>query len=327
MSALSLIDALIRLVPKIDINKSFTTTNERKMHPADETHESVHLDESMTTYWTSNQLRPQHKSTDETKDNHAGYHSEHTMLKTDEETSHYVFFYGSCSPQNILQESGVMPLQSYAAIVPGYVRYFARFSHNRNGGTASIRKATDLDKPYNSVSGWVAKLSDVDLYSMDCREGHPVVYKREYVSVDVHLNISNTKHIIKVDNVWTYFVVDCTDWIVPPSHLYSNLCCLTIQHFWDYTNPIVIRNGKYPLYEIDNQGKATRLLIFDHFPKRTETHKEKFGVVASKSTHYEPWTTKRQCIRCSTKTWVCFVHNIALFICNSCIEYYQIVQK
>ena len=264
-------------------------------------------------------------------DDAPNYISEHNNLKKcNSKTKHYVFFYGSCSPESISKDTGCTALESYAAILPGYVRYYARFSRARDGATASIRKATQFDKPYSAVSGWVAQISDNDLMRMDGREGHPYVYRREYVSVQLHLNIGDKTQAIQLDNVWTYFIVNCMDWIVPPSHAYTYLCCQTIQHFWQYDNPIIVRDRKCPLYEIDHQGRASKLLIFDFHKDCNRTvmrHSTKFGHKASKSNIRPQWRSKRACIRCKSKTWVCFVQNIALFICDGCKKYFNVSEK
>ena len=261
------------------------------------------------------------------------FNSEHNELNEyNDEDTHYVFFYGSCSPKDIQTANNVTAIESYPAIIPGYVRYFARFSYGRDGGTASIRKATDSDKPYDAVTGWIAKISDDDLDIMDGREGHPYIYKRSYISAQIYLQFGNNKtHIVTLDNVWTYFVVDCLDWICPPSHSYSLLCVKTVQHFWKYNKEIVVRNNEYPLYQINDKGQASKILIFDYFPELNKTvqkHSTKYdGLLASQSEQCKQWRSKRQCIRCQNPTWVCFVDEIALFICDECKAHFGIKEE
>ena len=258
------------------------------------------------------------------------YISEHQNLKDADTNTHYVFFYGSCTPKSILEDQQCTPIESYAAIIPGYVRYFARYSWGWKGATASLRKATEFDKPYDSVSGWIAKITDDDLYAMDGREGHPYVYRREYVTAHIYLSMGNKTHIIELDNVYTYFIVKDIEWKVPPTYSYASSCCQTIQYFWKYNNQIVVRNNKYPIYEINEHGKASKMLIFDYFPNLNKTvlrHSSKFdGVKASQSLQHH-WTEMRECIRCENETWVCFVDDIALFICDPCKKYFGIKEK
>ena len=263
------------------------------------------------------------------------FNSEHNQLNDyNDKDTHYVFFYGSCSPEDIESANNVTAIEAYPAIIPGYVRYYSRYSYGRDGATASIRKATDLDKPYDSVSGWVAKISDYDLDVMDGREGHPYVYKRSIISAQIYLQFGGKNkhqtHVIKLDNVWTYFA-ESIDWICPPSHSYSSLCVKTVTHFWKYNKQIVVRNNKYPLYEIDDKAQASKILIFDHFPELNKTvqkHSTKYdGILASQSEQCQQWRSKRECIRCQNPTWVCFVQDIALFICDKCKGHFGIKEE
>lgn len=142
-----------------------------------------------------------------------------------------VFSYGSNGIEQIRERCQNNDLTSRAAKLENYVRIFAKQTREiwDYGAVASIRPLKG-DDCY--VLGSVVDLSEEELERLDHFEGVKYgIYRREKVVAKVQPPGESDCSSLKEEECIAYIMND-TEWIVPPSEKYLKACQKNIEQFW-----------------------------------------------------------------------------------------------
>ncbi|MBF2005276.1 MAG: gamma-glutamylcyclotransferase [Chlorogloeopsis fritschii C42_A2020_084] len=104
---------------------------------------------------------------------------------------HHVFAYGSnLNPMRLRSRIQNWDGSYQLASLPGYELRFNMFAEQQRVG------ANIVPHPTRHVRGIIIQLDEIDLFELDKYEGHPILYQR----VEVKVNLDNTSRM----NAYTY---------------------------------------------------------------------------------------------------------------------------